>query len=323
VHVHTGNHNNYFLIGTILINIFNKGASLHDLKVFLLKRFLRTIPIYYFYLVLYILFFFILKWKEFGNILPYKMLFYPFFLQSFVTPHPDFFGVAWSLAIEEWFYLLFPLFLYLSSRLFSSKNSYLLFRILFFIIICYIVRYLFIEFVYFRYKFSFDSVIRKTSILRLDTICFGVLVSFLKVRYGAFLNQNKFGFLFLGICSLIFWIFIFITKSSDANIFSKYLLLPGVSFSLSLILPYFIFHNFVFNEIVGASITRISLISYSLYLCHSLIWICLIHSINFQFFQPIIPFLLFWIFSYIVAFFSFKYLESPIISFRNRILNKE
>ena len=47
---------------------------------------------------------------------------YLFFVRNFawVKPDNDFFLVAWSLAIEEWFYLVFPMFLLLFTRAGSS-----------------------------------------------------------------------------------------------------------------------------------------------------------------------------------------------------------
>lgn len=94
-----------FLIGSILIKIFDKGdLSFKNLLNFWIKRWMRTLPNYLFILSLLIL----LSTIYLENFNIKEAIPYYFFIQNFNSPHPDFFPEAWSLSIEEWFYLLIP-----------------------------------------------------------------------------------------------------------------------------------------------------------------------------------------------------------------------
>ena len=89
-----------YLIGSILIKLFsdNKKPIFKEIKQFWIRRWLRTLPNYYFVLLInYIVFVFIL------NSYPFNWK-YLFFIQNFISVQPSFFRESWSLAVEEWSY---------------------------------------------------------------------------------------------------------------------------------------------------------------------------------------------------------------------------
>jgi peptidoglycan/LPS O-acetylase OafA/YrhL len=95
-----------FLIGTILLKVVDSGhAGPKELLSFWVKRWFRTIPIYWFCLLLYVACFLYFKYPEFGSIDGTHLLGYFVFIQNLFYYHPHFFEVSWSLCIEEWFYL--------------------------------------------------------------------------------------------------------------------------------------------------------------------------------------------------------------------------
>ena len=107
-----------FLIGRILMEA--KGST-NYFKVFYAKRLFRIFPLYYLLLVGYLVFIAtgLDEWVPwlFGEALPFWP--YPLFLQNlFMVDHfgPHFLGISWSLAVEEQFYLLLPLTIFLLPR---------------------------------------------------------------------------------------------------------------------------------------------------------------------------------------------------------------
>ena len=95
-----------FLIGGIL---FDMGENLRRPRIvmgFWLRRWLRTLPNYYLFLAINIL-----VWLPFyrphvvRNVVPPYLVFF----QSFAHRPSWFFVESWSLCVEEWFYVLFPL----------------------------------------------------------------------------------------------------------------------------------------------------------------------------------------------------------------------
>lgn len=94
-----------FLIGKILLDIQDSGLTPTEVRVFLIRRWMRTLPLYYLVLIALIL------WPPlFPN---GKPVIWPFFVmgQNLFAPMPEsgWFGQSWSLTIEEWSYVVLPL----------------------------------------------------------------------------------------------------------------------------------------------------------------------------------------------------------------------
>jgi peptidoglycan/LPS O-acetylase OafA/YrhL len=108
-----------YLIGGILLDL---GDSLRDTRVaarFWLRRALRTLPNYYVFIMANLAFWNIVQRPK-GYPDPVPLLpKYLFFLQQFTSTKLWFFGESWSLSVEEWFYLMFPLGLFLGLRVFK------------------------------------------------------------------------------------------------------------------------------------------------------------------------------------------------------------
>jgi peptidoglycan/LPS O-acetylase OafA/YrhL len=99
-----------FLIGGIL---FDMGGNLRRPRIvmgFWLRRWLRTLPNYYLFLAVNIL-----VWLPFYRPHVVQRIVPPYlvFFQSFAHRPPWFFVESWSLCVEEWFYVFFPLALWL------------------------------------------------------------------------------------------------------------------------------------------------------------------------------------------------------------------
>src|SRR5215831_10937267 len=93
-----------FLIGRLLLDIQRKNPSFDAVKVFLVRRWLRTLPLYFLVLAALLLV------PRLQPIPLERGWSYVLLVQNLVTPMPasNWFGASWSLTIEEWSYLLLP-----------------------------------------------------------------------------------------------------------------------------------------------------------------------------------------------------------------------
>lgn len=99
-----------FLIGTIMLDLLERGTSLKGWGIFLLRRWLRTLPAYYFWLFALLIplaYFgpYGVPWDEARHALPWFLT----LTQNLGWPMvSNWYGVTWSLCVEEWFYIAFP-----------------------------------------------------------------------------------------------------------------------------------------------------------------------------------------------------------------------
>jgi peptidoglycan/LPS O-acetylase OafA/YrhL len=102
-----------------------------------------------------------------------------FFLQNIYMQSVDFFPESWSLTVEEWFYLTFPISIFILFKIIKNKNIVIITTILSFIFISLLVRYK----IYTTERLigidMWDAYFRKTVVTRLDSLMFGKAKSFL------------------------------------------------------------------------------------------------------------------------------------------------
>jgi peptidoglycan/LPS O-acetylase OafA/YrhL len=102
-----------FLIGRILIRYDSDLGNAGTVAVFYIRRWFRTLPLFWLFVVLNVL----LEVQIMDHPLSLgEVLQHGFFLRTLTAYHPTFFPESWSLAIEEWFYLLFPAAIWLGLR---------------------------------------------------------------------------------------------------------------------------------------------------------------------------------------------------------------
>jgi peptidoglycan/LPS O-acetylase OafA/YrhL len=105
-----------FLIGGLLLDIQRRKPSADSIKIFLLRRWMRTLPLYYLVLIAFFIF------PQIEPNPQQRVWSYALLVQNLVTPMPasNWFGPSWSLVIEEWSYLALPFLAFYVCR--STRN---------------------------------------------------------------------------------------------------------------------------------------------------------------------------------------------------------
>ncbi|MGI9580287.1 acyltransferase family protein [Chryseobacterium sp. RRHN12] len=303
------------LIGELLIEVFDNDNVWKNLKVFIIRRWLRTLPLYFIMLMIY--------WagnKYVDSVQNADVALWKYFLliQNFFQIQPTFFGISWSLSIEEYFYVLFPLTLLLVKQI---KRDFSTEKIVSTGVLIFLFYFLLMRITAFsHYDFTFYEGVRKIAFFRLDAIAFGIITAIAFHFHQKRISINRYSLLWMGIAILIFnQYLIFRNNYSDLYYFNTiYYSVSGLA--LASVFPFF-------KEIKcsGTLFLRIiqylSKVSYSLYLQHWLVYKFLELS-YFSFLPGIIKFILFFLISFITAGVSYTYIEKPIMRYRNKVYPK-
>jgi len=217
-----------YLITRILINSRDKfekkcknnskAKSVFSLfKIFYIRRFLRIVPVYY--LVLFVLFFlfFIPEFSYVREHLFYYLTYTSNFLYFFSESWQGYVSHFWTLAVEEQFYLIWPLVILLVPR------KHLLKTMILFVFIGIVFRYILANF---YLDPSFDLTFMMTLMPScFDAFAIGAILAFLQKKKVKYLN---FSLLFLSILSVLF-IYLF-TYGNEISIGNSFLSKPMFSF---------------------------------------------------------------------------------------------
>lgn len=298
-----------FLIGQILIKDFSKSVSKKNIFNFWIRRWYRTIPLYYTVIIFRFIFF--------DSSLGWKIIVYFFFLQNnFVGI--DFMPVSWSLVIEEWFYLLVPLMVYVIFYKGMNKRKFTFFLI-FFIVLENVIRLLW---VYYMNR-GYAGIVGNFP-FRLDSLMIGVLLAQMKLNYNSiYLKlQNKYIYL----VAFLLWILLLfivgeinqINGLKDQLIWTRTIWFCIISITIALQVPFIESIKISNEHILSRIIKLISLSTYAMYLIHPYIYSCIIKSkqISFNWFLQM-PLALLTVF--ICGYIIYRFYEKPITDLRDRI----
>jgi len=315
-----------YLIGGILIRDYLSADSFSfsTVRNFWLRRWFRTIPVNWLILSVNIVLYTAMHiLTRYNNVLFY------FFLQNLWYPHPVyFFGEAWSLAVEEWFYLTLPVVLLISTLMAKPKNKkYFLLRVF--------IGYLLV-FVTVRTVNAInplypdqDSGIRKIVLFRLDAVMYGVLFAWLAYYYDQLIIHLKKRLLAISLIGALLMYYIlykggfpgYIAIHRKARFLSDAFLYLFIPFFFSFCLPYAAQVRHIACHKCTAFITFISKISYSMYLVHySLIFIPFFSKLQLSSRSAIIGlYILYWLLVIGLSALLYKFYEHPIMRLRDKI----
>ena len=247
-----------FLIGRLLLDIQRRSPSFEAIKIFLVRRWLRTLPLYF--LVLAVL----LLVPQLQPIPLERGWSYVLLVQNLVTPMPasNWFGTSWSLTIEEWSYLLLP---FLAFYLCRSTRNPVASAALILIALGIAIR---LGFGLTHAPWTavrWDDLIRKTVITRADAVAYGVLAAVMMERFGAALP--KYRLLIAGAALLAVNVAICLKLDSHAGAAGWLLLFPATGAGFALMMPWLAGLASP-RRLLAAPVHFVARISYALYLVH-------------------------------------------------------
>lgn len=216
-----------FLIGTLLARAAASAPGWRGWRVFMLRRWMRTLPLYVVWVLVMAA-----AWPPADGRLGWHLLRYLTLTQNLAwrMPADNWFGVSWSLAIEEWFYLLFSLPLLLLARRDRGRHS-LPWLAAGFIVVPVLVRCVLPA------GLDFGQFVYKTVAFRLDSIAYGVAASVVIARHPVVLRAwGLWLALGLGIVAFV-WVQIAGAGIALPGLFYRSLFLPLLSAGFCLCLP--------------------------------------------------------------------------------------
>lgn len=304
-----------FLIGKILLRSFGPVMTFKNVTRFYLRRWYRTLPLYYFLLILFIII---------AVLATHTLNLYPLyfvFLQNFTDLR--FYSISWSLAIEEWFYLLIPFIIFASYR-FKFLHKRIMYFLLLLILAMISIRFAYVFFT----DPTFDSV-RKHAFLRFDSLLIGVLLAGIKLYWHKLYGILKHplvacvGILGIGLVAYQYAHY-YLQLSIQTPFWVKVFILPMVSTLIALVLP-FVETSKIINEKIGRIggvrhvIIWTSLLSYSLYLIH-LTMFELTRDVIAKDVSPLIQTVIALVLAVVASYLLFRFIETPFMKLRERVV---
>ncbi|AZA83166.1 hypothetical protein C1637_19480 [Chryseobacterium lactis] len=308
------------LIGKILIKqVENNKVSFRLLLDFWIRRWFRTLPTYFLILSILVICYSI-KEESFTF---YKMSRYYFFIQNFFHIPYLYFPEAWSLSVEEWFYILIPSFIFLLILVFKLQPKISI-PVVVCIVICGVT--------FLRYTICLDHDEEKARtfhhivIFRLDSIMYGVIGAYINYYYLKYWNLIP-RYLFLtgiGIFALQKYLSLSNTFPDLTGLYKIIFEFSLTSLGTLLLLPYLTTLKDR-KYAIGKIITIISILSYSMYLIHmTLIKNMILYSIPWTSFTKnyniIIPvmYTLYWGITFLFSTVIYKFYEAPMTRLRDQ-----
>lgn len=293
-----------FLIGQILLKDFSNYGSLNTVLKFWKRRWFRTLPLYYLVLCFKIL--------VYGNPYGWKIIVYFFFLQAnFVGI--GFFGVSWSLVVEEWFYIFLPLatLLFFRKGIDFKKYVYFLFGFIF---------------LFFATRFLWNYTNKGIIIYQFDCLLLGVFLASIKLYLNrVYCRLNSFYLFLIGILGTVFLTFVLgdIDQISIYSTFYRVIWYFLISIFISLIVPYIeqsksINERLKKNRFLFHFFTWTSVLTYSIYLLHMEIF-----NMNFSMLNDNLNALLHFMILYAVSFIIYSFFEHPMMMLRDKFSLKQ
>lgn len=256
-----------FLIGQILIRQGPALGRAADVAVFYVRRWFRTLPLFFLFLVINVGLEYQFRHHRVGF---GETLSHGFFLRNLTGFHMSFFPESWSLAIEEWFYLLFPAALWLGLKVSKRFDGVFLSAAFAFFAFSTVARMLGAS----DPAATWSAAQRMVVIYRFDALMIGVFAAWLSIRFPAWWRKHQ---LFRALAGAVLLVGMYATlwkienhqlAFGDDSYFARTFRFTLVSLGFALLLPWASAWKLTRENYCSTAIRRIALWSYGLYLVH-------------------------------------------------------
>jgi peptidoglycan/LPS O-acetylase OafA/YrhL len=310
-----------FLIGDILLRrLSDEGVTGTAVIGFWRRRWLRTLPNYYLFLAINLLVAALAIPYAFAAF-DWRFLLFGQNLTPFGVNHA-FFPEAWSLSVEEWFYLSAPLLIGACALAFRTKRIALCMAVVAFvlIVVCPWARARTFDAGLLTSTKAEDELVRKVVALRLDSLSFGLLAMLFRKAAPNAWRQSRLVLAALGVA-----------LTATAVAWQQHVWMTGVTRSYTTFYPTTLAFGFfcllpaldgwrAASGRLARFVTFTSLISYSLYLAHYSLLI-----VPMQYYlrpasgaKALLEFAAFWLAAYALATLNYRVFESRVLVFRDR-----
>ena len=256
-----------FLIGRILIRLDSDLGKTSTVSVFYIRRWFRTLPLFWLFVVLNVLLETQIKDHplSLGEVLEHG-----FFLRTLTAFHPTFFPESWSLAIEEWFYLLFPAAIWLGLRFEKRFVRVFLSVAAAFFLFSTIGRMISAG----APEASWAQWQRMIVIYRFDGLMIGVFAAWISIRWPDFWRGRS-RLAALSGCAMLLLLYASLWRWAGGlfafapdDYFARTFRFTFVSLGFALLLPFASLWRLDKENFASLTVRKIALWSYAIYLVH-------------------------------------------------------
>jgi peptidoglycan/LPS O-acetylase OafA/YrhL len=304
-----------YLVGRIFLQSLTGSEGVwNPLIRFWTRRWLRTLPAYFVVLILVSG-----AYAVSHHVLPPALIQYFTFTQNFAWPHPLFFGEAWSLSVEEWFYLLIPFMMFTAAAV-TDRQPRTLFAMIATLVVA-VTGFRLFRVYSLDISEAFDvQQTGKQVLTRLDSILYGVLAAWISLYKPSLWNTRPKLLFAAGLAMLI------CTNAFRTPAFMMYYYFSLSAIGVMLMLPYLSTVR-QGEGFVAKSVTFVSVVSYSMYLTnHMIVQRGMIEGLK-RFFHlsvegplwGLVALVVFWTATLLCAWLLYRFVEQPGMAIRERI----
>ena len=267
-----------FLIGQILIREGPALGHAANIAVFYVRRWFRTLPLFFLFLGINVLLEFQFHRHRIGLS---EILSHGFFLRNLTGFHMSFFPESWSLAIEEWFYLLFPAALWLGLKISRRFDRVFLSAAFAFFSFSTIAR----MFAANDPAVTWSEGQRMVVIYRFDALMIGMFAAWISVRFPVRWCKHRLLGALAGVALLVamyatLWkIENHQLAFGDDSYFARTFRFTLVSLGFALLLPLASGWKLARENFGSTAVRRIALWSYGIYLVHLPVFLIVTESV--------------------------------------------